>query len=107
MFCVECRQIQDITINTSLLPDENISYSTNFSRYTSISNVWCADSEDSSPDVNLSFTEPVYLLHAVFRGRSCYNNYVTNFSMVYRSPSGEDVTYMNVNGSSVRCSLHL
>ena len=106
MFSVECRQIQDITSNITLIPPGNVNYSTALSGYRNISNVWCAHVPDTSPYVNLTFTEPVYLLSAVLRGRlNIYNNYVTNFSVIYGSPSGENVTYMNVNGSSVRCFI--
>jgi len=65
-----------------------------------LSDVWCAYQSDSLPLVNLNFTESVYLLFAVFRGGN--SNYVTSFSMTYKNPSGENVTYMTINGGSVR-----
>ena len=61
---------------------------------------WCSSISDSSPNVTLTFTEPVYLLYAVVRGLEAY--YVTNFSLIYESPSSESVTYMSVDGISVR-----
>ena len=99
MFSVECRQI-------NLLPAaDNItySYSTYDSSY-STADVWCAHTTtlDSSPNVNMTFTEPLYLLYFVARGRDTYEYYVTNFSLIYENPSGESVTYTNVDGYSVR-----
>ena len=66
-----------------------------------ISDIWCARSSDPSPNVTLNFTEPLYLLYAVVRGYGS-SYYVTNFSFVYENLSGERITYMNVNGTSVR-----
>ena len=99
-FSVECHQIRDVSSNASLLPVDNIDYSTSLVDYMNISDVWCAYLRDSLVHVNLSFTESVYLLVAVFRGGN--SNYVTNFSVTYKNPSGENVTYMNINGVSVR-----
>ena len=69
--------------------------------YEDISNVWCSSDSDTSPNVHLTFTEPLYLLYFVARGDHTYNNYVTNFSMIYGEPSGDSVTYTNVDGISV------
>lgn len=66
--------------------------------------MWCAhgSSSDPQPNVNLTFTEPVYLLYYVVRGDSNDNTHVTNFSLKYENSSGGSVAYMNVNGDSVR-----
>ena len=68
--------------------------------------VWCAESSDSAPNVKLNFTEPVYLIYAVFRGENSFNYYVTNFSLIYQNSSNdhENVTYTDVDGNSVRIS---
>ena len=104
MFSVECRQITEITANASLLPTQNIEYST----YSTLSNmaVWCTEfeSSDPSPYVKLNFTEPVYLIYAEFRGNGIHNYYVTNFSLIYQNSSNESVTYTDVDGNSVRTS---
>ena len=88
---------------------ENIDYSTALRSDMNIADVWCAyvTSLDSSPNVNLTFTEPVYILYAVSRGKyDMFDEYyVTNFSIIFKNPSGENVTYMNVDGGSVRCFL--
>jgi len=68
-----------------------------------ISDGWCASLFDPSPNVNLTFTEQLYLLYFTVRGNT--PDYVTNFSLIYEIPSGERVTYMNVNGVSVRYSI--
>ena len=65
-----------------------------------ISSVWCARSTDPSPNITLSFTEPLYLLYAVVRGDG--SDYVSGFSFMYANSSGEHVTYMTVDGTSVR-----
>ena len=62
--------------------------------------VWCASSSDSTPNTNVIFTEPFLLLYAVVRGNNIY--YVTDFSLTYENSSGESVTYMDVDGDSVR-----
>ena len=62
--------------------------------------VWCAYSSDSTPNANVIFTEPLLLLYAVVRGNDIY--YVTEFSLTYENSSGENVTYVDVDGDSVR-----
>ena len=64
--------------------------------------VWCAWLFDSSPNVNMTFAEPLYLLYAVIRGNN--NGYVTRFLLTYRNSFGDSVNYMNMiqNGNSVR-----
>ena len=102
VFSVECSQIREISSNASLLPDENIEYSTYYSQLSNM-DVWCAEHSDLSPNIKLIFTEPVYLLSAVFRGRnSILNYYVTNFSLIYQNPSNENMIYTGVDGNSVR-----
>jgi len=68
-----------------------------------ISDGWCTSSIDQSPNVILTFTEPLYLLYYIARGDG--RDYVTDFSLMYENLSGERVTYMNVNGVSVRHSI--
>ena len=62
--------------------------------------VWCAWLSDSSPNVNMTFAEPLYFLYAVISGNN--DGYVTKFSLAYRNSSGDNVNYTNVNGNSVR-----
>ena len=64
--------------------------------------VWCAyvRLRDSSPNANMTFAEPLYFLYAIVRGDD--DHYVTEFSLTYRNSSGDSVTYMNVDGYSVR-----
>ena len=99
-------QIIDVNSVASLLPAENINFSSIFnsstfnSSFTNISDVWCTELKDKSPHVTLNFTEPLYLLYAVIRGDPPIY-YVTNFSFVYENPSVEGITYVNVNGTSV------
>ena len=102
MFSAECGQIRELSSNTTLLPERNIDLSSSYSSsYEDISSVWCSSNSDSSPNAHLTFTEPLYLLYFVARGDHTYNNYVTNFSLNYRMPSGESETYTNVDGNSV------
>ena len=63
--------------------------------------MWCSNISDSSPNINFTFTEPVYLPYAVVRGLT-EDFFVSNFSLTYENPSGESMIYMNVDGISVR-----
>ena len=91
IFPVECSQI-------SVLRNESIRFS---SLYPSPNmDVWCPDPLDPSPNANLTFTEPHYLLYGLFRGNQF--DYIPNFSLTYESLSGEKITYTNVDGFSVR-----
>ena len=95
MFSVECGAI-------NILPPQ----STVFSRYASTystTDVWCTRLYDSSPNANMTFSEPLYLLFAIVRGNRY--GYVTKYSLKYENSSGENVTYMNVDGNSVRCFI--
>ena len=101
MFSAECRQFRDVSNNVTLLPTNNTHFSsTFFSNPGNISNIWCSSISDSSPNVILTFTEPLYLLYAVVRGSNMY--YIPEFSIIYENSSGESVTYTNVDGVSVR-----
>ena len=60
---------------------------------------WCPDMSDTSPSVHLTFVEQVYLLYAV---GSTYNGHYGSFSIIYKNSTGGNVTYMNVDGKSVR-----
>ena len=84
-----------------LLP-ENTEFSTYSSTY-STRDVWCAWLLDSSPNANMTFAEPLYFLYAVFRGN--VSHYATEISLTYGNSSGNSVTYMNVDGYSVRYSI--
>ena len=66
-----------------------------------ISNAWCSNYSDTSPNANLTFTTPLHLLYAVVRGIND-EFFVSNFSLTYENPSGESVVYKNVDGISVR-----
>ena len=81
-----------------MLTPENTEFSTYSS--TSTMDVWCAWLSDSSPNANMTFAEPLYLLYAVIRGNN--NSYATRFSLTYKNSSGDSVNYTNVNGNSVR-----
>ena len=71
-------------------------FSSSFSPlYMDISSGWCAGTQDLSPNVNLTFTEPVYLLYAIVRGHGF--DYITGFSFMYRNSSGEIITYMTID----------
>ena len=103
LFSVECSQITAVSNNGSLLPTENIVFSSILVTMD-ISGGWCVGSSDLSPNVNLTFTMPLYLLHAIVRGYG--SNYVSDFSLIYENASSERVTYTNVDGDSVRQSLN-
>ena len=81
-----------------LLP-ESTEFSTRHSILSTM-DVWCTWLRDQSVNANMTFAEPLYLLYAVTRGNN--NGYVTKFSLTYGNSSGESVTYMDVNGNSVR-----
>ena len=101
MFSVECSQIRAVSNNNTLLPVENIIFSSYLSpSYMDISSGWCALGRDLSPNANLTFTEPLYLLYAVVRGD--VPDYVSGFSFIYANSSGERVTYMTVDRTLVR-----
>ena len=101
-FSAECSQIQDISSNANLLPTENIKFSTYASpSHTNISNAWCSNLSDTSPNVNFTFTKRLHLLYAVVRGIND-DYFVSNFSLTYKNPSGKSVIYTNVDGISVR-----
>ena len=105
---VECGQIRELSSNTTILPESNIDLSSSYSpSYEDISSVWCSSDSDSSPNAHLTFTEPLYLLYFVTRGDRTYNNYVTNFLLNYRGPSGESETYTNVDGTSVSSNSYI
>ena len=87
MFSIECRQID------LLIPDD-IDYTSD--DYTLVNG--CANLIGLS-NVQLTFTEPIYLLHGEVRGYTDRN--VTSFSLIYETSSGERVIYMNVDGFSV------
>ena len=91
MCSVECRRI-------SLLPAQNVDLSTYST--SSTTDVWCAYSTDSSPNANITFAEPLYLLYALVRGNA--DRYVIAFSLTYGNSSGESVIYMNVDEYYVR-----
>ena len=98
LFSIECSQVRAISNNNSLLPPENVDYSLLPDMYDedmNISTGWCSYT-DMSPSVYLTFVEPVYLLYAV---GSFYNN---GFSVTYKNPFGENVTYTNMDGIYVR-----
>ena len=96
MFSVECSQITAVSNNASLLPAENIVFSSILgSAYMDISDGWCARSSDPSPNVTLTFTMPLNLLYAVVRGDG--SDYVSDFSLIYENASSERVTYTNVD----------
>ena len=52
--------------------------------------------------VILHFTQPVYLLYVIVRGFGI----TFNFSLMYENLSGERVTYMTVDGASVRNHMY-
>ena len=83
MFSIECRQID-------LLTPEDIDFTPD--GYTLLDG--CANIFGFST-AQLTFTEPIYLLHAEVRGYS--DHYVTRFSLIYENSFGEIVTYMNVD----------
>ena len=85
-----------------MLPPESTVFSY-YSHTYSTADVWCTWLSDSSPNANMTFSEPLYLLFAVVRGNN--NSYVTKFSLTYENSSGENVIYMNVDGNSVRCFI--
>lgn len=97
MFLIECSQIRIVSNDTSLLPVENVKFSSYNSTYMNASTGWCPDTSDISPSVHLTFAEQLYLLY-ILR----FNPYVANFSITHENSSGENATYTNVDGIYVR-----
>ena len=97
---LECSQIRAISNDNSLLPAENVAYSSPPDMYyenMNISTGLCFTTDMSS--VHLTFVEPVYLVYAL-GSFYYYNN--NSFSITYKNSFGEDVTYMNMDGIYVR-----
>ena len=96
-FSVECSQIRAVSKNNTLLPPEDIVFSSYLRSYMDISSGWCAaTSIDSLRTVTLTFTEPLYLFYVIARGHG--SDYVSEFSITYENSSGEHMTYVTVDG---------
>ena len=80
-----------------MLPANNVKYSSDdiSNDDMNFSTGWYPDSSDTAPSVHLTFVEPVYLVEICSGGN-------TNFSLTYINSFGDNVTYMNVDGNSVR-----
>ena len=64
-----------------------------------ISRRWCANETDRSSYVMMDFTQSLYLLYATVRR---VEPGASNLSIMYSNLSHYRVTYMNVDGVSVR-----
>ena len=105
-FCVECREIHAVSNDSNLLPAGNIMYSSSLPLDPSMDILqrWCANEIDRSPYVIMDFTQSLYLLYATVTNRRVEPG-ASNFSIMYSNLSNYRVnmTYMNVDGVSVRC----
>ena len=99
LYSVECSQVRAVSNNITLLPPDDIVFSS-YLAFMDISLGWCASSSDSSRTVTLPFTEPLYLLYATVRGHGY--DYVSEFSFMYENSSGDHVTYMTADRMMVR-----
>ena len=99
---IECPEINNLSDNRTLLPDDNVYESSTYSAIDGteddVREAWCALAADSTPEVILTFTQPLYITYAITRGVSIY--WLTEYSYFYVGSSGRSL-YTDVDGISV------
>ena len=100
-FPIECRNIQVISSDRKLLPARNITYSSSLSSAINVSLGWCTERPQRSY-IMLYFTQPIYLLYGEVRRFEI----MFNVSLMYKTLFGKNVTYMTVDGVSVRNHMY-
>lgn len=105
---LECPEINNLSDNRTLLPDDNVYESSTYSAIVGTENdvreAWCAQGTDNTPNVILTFTQPLYITYATTRGVSIY--WLREYSYYIAGSSGRSL-YTDVDGTSVCEHLYL
>ena len=101
-FGIECPEINNLSDNRTLLPDENVYESTTYSALAGtqddVHEAWCAQGTDNTPNIILTFTQPLYITYAITRGVSIY--WLREY-LYYYIASSVTLLYTDVDGKSV------